>query len=136
MGSTKNAGAMIGALVPVAYCGAMAYYFFGVSGSSVHGVAAMGLGPTVLGLGAIGLLCCVPLIFRIWKLVGTPPPKTGARSAADISVEEEAFDADAALARYLARKAAGGDEPQTQTYAEPESAASAPGRPAFGRKLA
>jgi hypothetical protein len=136
MGSMKGAGALIAALVPIVYCGAMIYYFFGVGGS-VQGVTAIGLGPTVLGLGAIGLLFCVPLLVRLLKLGATPPPKPGARPrfAKNMPVEEETFDADAALARYLARKAEAGDEPQA-VVAETDHASPTPGRPAFGRKVA
>ncbi len=136
MGSMKSAGALIAALVPIVYCGAMIYYFFGVGGS-VQGVAAIGLGPTVLGLGAIGLLFCVPLLIRIVKLAGTPPPKSGARPrfGANVPVEEEAFDADAALARYLARKAEAGEEPHAAVLADPDGAPSAPVRATFGRKV-
>ncbi|MEO5492952.1 MAG: hypothetical protein ABIR08_02875 [Sphingomonas sp.] len=136
MGSMKGAGALIAALVPIAYCGAMIYYFAGVGGS-VQGVAAIGLGPTVLGLGAIGLLFCVPLLLRILKLVGTPPPKPGAQPRLAVNVpEEEAFDADAALARYLARKAEAGEESQTVAAGEPISVPSTGVRPTFGRKIA
>ena len=136
MGSMKGAVALIAVLVPIVYCGAMVYYFFGVGGS-MQGVAAIGLGPTVLGLGAIGLLFCVPLLIRILKLDATTPSKPGARPrfAANMPVEEEAFDADAALARYLARKAEAGDEPQA-VVAETGHAQSASARPAFGRKVA
>jgi hypothetical protein len=134
MGSMKSAGALIAALVPIAYCGAMLFYFFNVGGGSVQGVAAIGLGPTVLGIGALGLLFMVPLIIKLIRLTTVPPasgPKP--RLAAHTPVEEEAFDADAALARYLARKAVIGDDPQVGTI-EPDNAPAV--RPAFGRKIA
>ena len=133
MGSMKGAGALIAALVPIVYCGAMIYYFFGVGGS-VQGVAAIGLGPTVFGLGAIGLLFCAPLLFRLLKLGATPPPKPGAGPRFAANLPEEEFDADAALARYLARKAEAGEEPQA--IVEPDSAPAAAVRPVFGRKIA
>lgn len=135
MGSMKGAGALIAALVPIAYCGAMVYYFFSVGGGSVQGVTAMGLGPTVLGLGALGLLFVIPLFVRLIRLTATTPPAKAAKPRfADIP-EEEAFDADAALARYLARKAEGAEEFEPVAAAEPDAPASS-ARPTFGRKIA
>jgi len=129
MGSMKSAGTLIAALVPIAYCGAMVYYFFHVGGGSVQGIAAMGLGPTVLGLGAIGLLFMLPLVIRLVRLTAAPP--SGHRTGVAVTLpEEEAFDADAALARYLARKAEAGDDAPM-----PMADAGTPAvRPTFGRK--
>ena len=79
MGSMKGAGALIAALVPIAFCGAMIFYFFNVGGGSVSGVTALGLGPTMLGVGAIGLLFVVPLFARLIR-VATTPPASGGRS--------------------------------------------------------
>jgi hypothetical protein len=132
MGSMKSALALIAALIPIAFCGALIYYFFGVGGASVKGVAMVGLGPTVLGLGAIGLMFMVPVIVRLMRLAARPAPGTRPGLAANVP-EEEAFDADAALARYMARKAAAGDESQA-VVTEPDDAAPAPARPVFGRK--
>lgn len=135
MGSMKGTGALIAALVPIAYCGAMVYYFFGVGGGSVQGVTAMGLGPTVLGLGALGLLFMVPLIVKMIRLT-TATPATGAKPRfADIPVEEEAFDADAALARYLARKAEAREGFQPVADVTTDIDASPAIRPTFGRKI-
>jgi hypothetical protein len=132
----KGAGALIAALVPIAYCGAMVYYFMNVGGGSVQGVTAMGLGPTVLGLGALGLLFMVPLVVKLVRLTTTSPPAKGAKPRfANMPVEEEAFDADAALARYLARKAEGGEEFQP-VAAEESDAPATTVRPTFGRKTA
>ena len=96
---------------------------------AVEGVAATGLWPTLLGLGAVALLGAVPWIVRLVLRPGTP-------AVGGAPVEEEAFDADAALARYLARKAEAGEEVPTCTATEPESPASASVRPPFGRKIA
>lgn len=130
MRSAKTVFGIVGALVPLVYCGALFFYFLRVGGSP-EGVAGIGLGPTVLGLGAIGVLFCIPLILRIVKAVAGSPRKpepdisTGARTAAPGSEPESSFDADAALARYMAKKASGLVE------APPVE----PGvRPAFGRK--
>ena len=101
---------------------------------SLTGVAAMGVGPTVLGLGALGLLFMVPLIIRLVRLAMTSSVKGASlRAAASEPVEEETFDADAALARYLARKAEGGEE--VPSVADPAGTPAA-ARPVFGRKVA
>jgi len=129
MGSLKNAWMLIAALVPVAYCGGMIYYFSGVGGSPLQGDTAKGLGPTVLGLGALGLLFMVPVIVRLMRLAAPAAP--GARAPA--GEVEEAFDADAALARYLARKAEGGSDTGS-AFAESDDTSSTEARPVFGRK--
>lgn len=125
---------LILSLLPLLYIGGLLYYFTGVSGWS-DGPMAGGLGPTVLGLAAVGLIFCIPLVFRLFKLVITPRGLAAVRE----DVAEEAgsdFDADAALARYLARKAAAG-EPMPEAPAAFAPAASPQGeapRPVFGRK--
>jgi len=122
MRSVKMVFGIVGALVPIAYCGGLVWYF--MRGNTLEGPVGQGLGPTVLGLGAIGLLFCIPLVFKLLKLAAPPKPEPGAR----VADEEPAssFDADAALARYLARKAAAGGE-------IPPMPAPAP-RGGFGRK--
>ena len=130
MRSMKTVIGILGALVPVVYCGWLLTYFLNVGGTA-DGVVGIGLGPTVLGLGAIGLLLCIPLLFKIMKAVtgsGRKAEKGSgaeAQTAASDSEPEPSFDADAALARYMAKKASGLVE------APPVE----PGvRPAFGRK--
>jgi hypothetical protein len=132
MGSLKSAGALIAALVPVAYCGGLIYYFHSTGGSPMQGETAKGLGPTMLGLGVVGLLFMVPVIVRLMRL--GMPAVSGARVVAS-EPEEEAFDADAALARYLARKAEGGSD-IPPPVAESGDALSTQARPVFGRKNA
>jgi hypothetical protein len=101
MRSFKAVFGVIAALLPLAYCGYLLLYFKQVSGET--GPVETGLGPTMLGLGAVALLLAIPLLLKIVKLfAGTP--------GGQIAVEESSFDPDAALARYLARKAAGGVE--------------------------
>jgi len=51
----KSEFGVIGALVPILYCGSLLYYFLDFSGS-VQEAETDGLGPTLLGLGAVGLL--------------------------------------------------------------------------------
>lgn len=114
---------LILSLLPLAYIGWLLFHFTGFQGWS-DGPLAGGLGPTVLGLGAIGLLFCAPVLFRLLKFVITP---RGPALAKGVEIDEgPAFDADAALARYMERKAAG-------QGVEIPLAEDAP-RPVFGRK--
>jgi hypothetical protein len=127
--SFKTVFGVIGALLPVGYCGGLLYYF--MKNNTLEGPVGQGLGPTVLGLGAIGLLFCIPVVFKLIKLFAGSRPKAPGGEAAEQD-EAPAFDADAALARYLARKAAGGGEP---VAAEAPAAFDAPApRATFGRK--
>lgn len=118
MGSVKSVFVLVGALIPIAYCAGLAYYFFGVSGNSLQGATAIGLGPTILGLGAIGLLFCVPLLIKLMRL-GTPKPSRGKPARGSDDDAGEPFDADAALARYMARKAAEGGSPPLESVEPP-----------------
>lgn len=124
MRSVKMVFGIVGALVPIGYCGGLLYYF--MSNNTLEGPVGQGLGPTVLGLGAVGLLFCVPLVFKLLKLAAPAKPEPGARVVLEDA--PSGFDADAALARYLARKAAAGGE-------IPAAAAPVvPPRAGFGRK--
>jgi hypothetical protein len=132
MQSMKTGFGIIGALVPVAYCGGLLFYFLKLGGSA-EGVVGIGLGPTVIGLGGVGLLLCIPLLLRVMRAVGDSSSAKSARrrgadgeAGADAAAAEDGdFDAAAALARYMAKKASGlidvpPDEPSV--------------RPSFGRK--
>lgn len=127
MRSVKLAVGIVFALVPLVYCGALFFYFLGTAGS-VQDAVGIGLGPTLLGLGAIGVLFCVPVAWRILRALHTPRART-ANPEAPAPDEASAFDADAALARYLARKSA-----ETEGGDAPPRAGPAPARPSFGRK--
>lgn len=117
---------LILSLLPLVYIGWLLIHFTSFDGWS-DGLLAGGLGPTVLGLGAIGLLFCAPVIFRLLKFAITPRGPV-APTGGDVP-EESNFDADAALARYLERKAAG------QGTEIPVHAAGGDAlRPVFGRK--
>jgi hypothetical protein len=94
----KSVFGVIGALVPIVYCGGLLYYFLDTSGS-VQGAEAIGLGPTLLGLGAVGLLFCIPLIVKVVRIFAGP--RSPGSSMDD---DGDGFDADAALARYMARR--------------------------------
>jgi hypothetical protein len=127
--SFKTVFGILSALLPVAYCAWLFSYFLNMGGSTGN-VVGMGLGPTVFGLGAIGLLLCIPLLYRILRAVtgsGRAKPEQGGDADADAPEldSEPGFDADAALARYMAKKESGLVE------APPVEAAI---RPAFGRK--
>lgn len=134
MRSLKLGFGIIGALVPVLYCGALFLYFLNVGGSARDAVST-GLGPTLLGLGAIGVLFVVPLALRILRaLPGASPNADAPRLARSdkplpAPAGEDGFDPDAALARYMARKAALAPAPSPAPLA-----GKAPGRPSFGRK--
>jgi hypothetical protein len=92
---------LVGAVLPVAYCGGLLYYFLDFSGS-VGQAKAIGLGPTLLGLGIVGLLLCIPLLIRIVRLVARSPGRDD---------DTNGFDADAVIARYKANQAAAPERP-------------------------
>ncbi len=130
----KHMLGVIGALVPIAYCGSLLYYFVDSTGS-VEDAQLIGLGPTLLGLAVIGLLFFIPLSVKLVRLF-TAPTEAVRRSDTNGSKRdskgkaESEFDADAVLARYMAKRspdAAHGDAP-------PPGAG--PGtRSTFGRKV-
>lgn len=129
MRSVKPAFGLFGALIPVLYCGGLLYYFFGFQGAT-DGPLATGLGPTILGLGAVGLLFCIPLLLKVIRLFAPAPGGNPVPSEPEEVVSD--FDPDAALARYMARRAAEGIAPPPL----PTSEVSAPvQRPSFGRKI-
>lgn len=103
----KSGFAVVGALLPVLYCGYLAYYFFDVGGS-VQNVQDIGLGPTVLGLGIVGLLFCIPLLFKIVRLF-SGPRSPGSGSGPEKDDDKGGFDADAAIARYKASRSTEGN---------------------------
>lgn len=114
---------LILSLLPLVYIGWLIFHFTRFDGWS-DGMLAGGLGPTVLGLGAIGLLLALPVLLKLLKMLLAPSIPIGK----DGEVEQgPAFDADAALARYMARKADG-------QGVEIPPAEDAP-RPVFGRKI-
>src|SRR4051812_25746859 len=105
MRNLKSVFGLAGAVVPVIYCGGLLYYFFDISGGSVEGAETIGLGPTMIGLGAVGLFFCTPLIVKIMRLVSRPrSPGSGPDKPTDD--DGSGFDADAAIARYMAQRSA------------------------------
>ena len=109
-----------GVLLPVLYCAGLLYYFLDLSGS-VAEAEAIGLGPTVLGLGAVGVLLSIPLILKTIRIVTRSRRQRGDHT-------EPGFDADAVIARYAARQ-----EPAPPAAANPPARGSQPAR-GFGRR--
>jgi hypothetical protein len=101
MQTLKSVFGVTRALLPVLYFGALAAYFLRVSGGSMEGIQLLGLGPTIIGLVAVGFLFCIPLILKVGKLFNGPPPGS---SRSDDDDDNSSFDADAAIARYMASK--------------------------------
>lgn len=133
----KSIFGVIGALVGVLYCGGLIYYYYflDISGS-VQEAKEIGLGPTLLGLGIVGLLLCIPLVWKIVRLFAAPrSPGSGGRSGPDALPPggDDAFDADAAIARYLARRSA--EAAVGSPTARPTHEVGGPAkRPSFGRR--
>jgi hypothetical protein len=114
-----SAKAFLG-IVPIFGFGGLAIYLYRVN-DSMDGAASQQLMPMVYALGAISLLFSLPILFKLLRLATAKPklPEDAARGA---------FDADAAITRYIEKKAAGG-----ASFEVPDSAAQ---RPVFGRKPA
>lgn len=98
---------LVGALLPVLYCGGMVWYFTDMGGWDDPFVSE-GLRPTIIGLSVVGLLFAIGLGFKIHRAFGASPPDAGAggsRSAAGPDdVTGVGGDADAMIARYLAQR--------------------------------
>jgi hypothetical protein len=133
----KSIFGVMGALVPILYCGYLLYYFLDLSGS-VQEAQMDGLGPTLLGLGVVGLLFCIPLIVKIVRIFARPrSPGSGGRGGPDAPTDdgEDGFDADAVVARYMARRSAEA-APGSPRLAPPARQGGGPARgPSFGRKI-
>ena len=125
---------MIGALVPILYCGYLLYYFLDISGS-VEEAKVDGLGPTLMGLAVVGLLFCIPFLVKIVRLFKGPrSPGAGGNGGPDAPTGDGGFDADAVIARYMARQSA--QAAPSSPAAPPASGGRGPvGRPSFGRKI-
>ncbi|RSY87406.1 hypothetical protein DAH66_07160 [Sphingomonas koreensis] len=110
-------------IVPVFWFGGLAIYLYRVN-SALGGVASQQLMPTVMGLAAISLLLSLPILF---KLLGLATKPKGKKALGSNDSAPGDFDADAAISRYLEKKAAG-----EANFTVPDSAAP---RPTFGRKV-
>ena len=106
MRTVRNIFGLVGAAIPVIYCGGLLIYFANVQGFTGVPVGDA-LNPTMLGLGAVGLLFLVPLVLKILRLVreaGAPPSGGGRVDGLPPQSEHSDFDPDAAIARYLANR--------------------------------
>lgn len=133
MRTTKSIFGLVAAAIPVLYCGGFLLYFAGV-GNSFGGLLDGALGPTMVGLGAVGLLFLIPLVLRIRRLAGG----TGAPGAGGVGRPDKApqdgpsdFDPDAAIARYLAQRPTGGRDPASPA---PDGAGGPVRQAGFGRR--
>lgn len=129
MATASPALGIVKALIPVLFCGGFLVWFAGVERWTGVPVGNA-LVPTIVGLAVLTVLFAIPLVLRIARLGGPPPPRRpgpppGEEPPAD---ESGGFDADAAIARYLARRGPGAPPPP------PASAALAPPPSGFGRK--
>jgi len=123
---------VIRALLPIVYFTGLLVDLLDVSGGSIHQAWRIGLGPTILGLGFIGLLFCIPLALRIVRILnGLRASGSGGGSAPD---DDDGFDADAAVARYLAQRSA--EAAPTSPAPRPAPKYAEPARPTgFGRRI-
>ncbi len=134
MRTSKNVFGLIGALIPVLFCGGLLFLLNRVRGSGLELLDNM-MGPTTIGLAAIGLLFLVLFLWKLRRYLAPPaPPRAGPGSRAAAMEETKSdFDADAAMARYLARRGTGGSAaPVAPPTPRVDGVAVRPG--GFGRK--
>lgn len=112
-------------IVPVFWFGGLAIYLYRVN-TAMGGVASQQLMPMILALGALGVLFSLPILFRLLGLANGSKTKAKKASGGG-DAARGGFDADAAIARYLEKKAAGEAD-----FAVPDAASP---RRAFGRKV-
>ena len=121
---------LIGALLPVLFCGGFLLYFDNVR-RAFGGLVDSGIGPTMIGLAVFGLLFLVLFLLKLRRFLAPPaPPASGDRVAAALDQTPSDFDPDAAFARYMARRPSG-SVPMTRLGGDD------PDRPppgSFGRK--
>jgi hypothetical protein len=130
----KTAIGLIRALFPVIYFSGLLFYFLDVSGGSIDQAWAIGLGPTILGLGVVGLLFSIPLGIKIARILNGPrTPGSGDGPGRPEPDDDDGFDADAVVARYLAQRPA--EAVPNAPAARPVPKGGGPTRPAgFGRR--
>lgn len=113
MRTMKLTFGLIAAAIPVLYCGGLLLHFNGVR-NMFGGMLDSQLGPTMIGVGAFGLLFLLLFGLKVWRLFGGKGASGGAGGGPpDKAPEEEGsdFDPDAALARYMARRSSGAAAP-------------------------
>jgi hypothetical protein len=131
MRTLKLGFSLFGALVPILYCASLLYYFFDVGGS-VEGAETIGLGPTIMGLGLVSLLFCIPLIIKIVRIFAKPR-SPGSGPDASMDDDKSGAEADAAIARYVARQATEA-APNAPIVSPARSGGGPAKRPGFGRR--
>ena len=130
MRTTKSFLGLIPALLPILFCGGLLFHLNQVR-TAAYGLLDNVLGPTMIGLGAIGLGFLVIFAMKLRRHLTPPaPPKTGPEGLeAALEETKSDFDADAALARYMARRASG-----SVPMSKPFPPADRPPPGSFGRK--
>ena len=136
METFKTAFGLMRLLVPIVYCSGLVFYFLRISGGSVENANMIGLGPTILGLGIVGLLFCIPLAIKIVRILNGPrAPGSGGGPRRPTPDDDDGFDADAVVARYLAQRPAEA-APGAPTPRPAPKGGSGPARPSgFGRRI-
>jgi hypothetical protein len=126
----KSVFGLIGALVPLMSCGGALYYFLAGNGSLAD-IKAMGLGPTLVGLSVFTLLASIPVIVHIFRMVGDArSPNSSEIDTGNASVHDSEFNAEAAVARYMANRPA-----EDASNLNAATTAAEPGaRATFGRR--
>ncbi len=113
MRTTKSFLGLFFAVVPILFIGGLLLYLNNVRGA-FYGLLDGALGPTMFGLAAIGLLFVFTFVLKIRKAAtppAPPPANVGDRVDAVLAETKTDFDADAAFARYMAKRGQGGQSP-------------------------
>lgn len=127
----------IGALVPVAYCGGLLYYFIHNSGS-IDDAKSIGLGPTLLGLAVVGGLFLIGFLVRIAWMINAAAGSaertnhSGAKPSSLDSDNDDDFDADAVVARYMAQRP---NEPEEMPRPSAPPSRQSDNPATFGRRI-
>jgi hypothetical protein len=127
---------LISTIFAVLYCGYLIHYFLHVSGS-FEDAQKEGLGPTIVGLGIVGLFFLIVLIVKLVLIfVALRSPRSGGDGGphGPTGDGDGGFDADAVIARYMARQSAEAASNSSATPTRPQSGGP-PKRPGFGRKI-
>jgi hypothetical protein len=132
----KSVFGVIAAIGPVIYCAGLVYYFYDQAGS-MQQANDMGLSPVLIGMGVVGLLFCIPLLYRIIRLItGRRTSGSDGQDGPSASPPDDkgGFDADAVIARYMARQPAPA-VPSPSAAPSRRDGGSPARRPGFGRKV-
>ena len=136
MGSLKPVIGLLRTVVPIIYCGSLLYYFIGYGGS-IQDAESIGLGPVLLGLAAVGVIFCIVLAIKLVLIfVALRSPGAGGRRGPDAATNDGAdnFDADATIARYMARRSAEAG-PRSPTAPVASKAGGVTRGSSFGRRV-